>query len=756
MRKALLLLISFAFIQQIFTQDLVYISFNNRSDLYSFVNNTDDDVHYFGDHFLILSGELDQLDNAILLDSKPWVDNFEYSIIYFDEAEKENYISQLSENTSICFNSNSFLVLKHLPEESYPAKNDASIRITKNKAKLANGVKERYQLFEKSDPNPFIESLISEIDMAEIQNSIQQLEDYGTRYYNKPQAFQAEQWIQEQFESLGLETQIHTFPQTGSSGNVIAIQYGTLYPDEYIVCGAHYDTYNSSQDFNHAPGADDNATGVASIIEAARILSQYEMERSIIYCAWAAEEIGLVGSQYYAEDAASDEMDILGYFNLDMTGYLDPTQEFKFVLHYSHNSELLRDYYINIANTYYPGIPIQMTFSSWGSDYASFANNGYMGVSQNEDWSHANPHYHSPTDLIGPSVNNFEQVETYAGLNLASVASLANSLMVIPFPPENLRGLKGDQSALLSWDFIENDIEQYSLYRDGVLIANIDPSLDSYQDTNLDNETTYTYYLTATYAGDIESSPSNEVEVMPLPPISYPFFTDFEDIKALYWDFSEGWSLATNASNSPSHSLTDTRLGFYESNTITHCSLDPILLQGGSEYPYMEFYTMYLLNESGDGDHVYLEIQEQDESEWTILDHFSGTQTQWTLKEYDLNQYFNQEIKLRFRMTTDESLEDFGFFMDDFRIDFHTSIQSVEPESIAIFPNPSSNLIQFRNSTVNSYDVFIVNSLGQIVINQKLNSTENKIDISMLHNGVYFINIPNKTYGQKILKLIKN
>lgn len=754
MKKIILLYIFAGFFNHIIAQDLIYIPFEKRIDQYSF-EYSDFKIHLYGDQFLIASGDYSNINDAIHLDSNPWSDEYVYSIIYVDQKDKAKYICNLSNQSTICLETDSFLIIKHLPEESFPAKNDASVRITKNTAKLAKRTSESYQSFDKSNPDPFVESLINEIDIDGIQANIQHLEEYVTRFYNKPQAFQSEQWIKEQFEALGLEAQIHTFPQPGSSGNVIAIQTGTLYPDEYVVCGAHYDTYNNNQDFEHAPGADDNASGVASIIEAARILSQYEMDRSIIYCAWAAEEIGLVGSQYYAEDAAADQMNILGYFNLDMTGYLDPTQEFHFVLHYSHNSELLRDFYMNIATTYYPGIPIEMSFSSWGSDYASFANNGFMGVSQNEDWSHANPHYHSPTDLIGPSVNNFEQVETYAGLNLASVVSLANSLMVIPFPPDNLTGLKGDQSAFLSWDALEGDIQHYRLYRDDQLIANVDPTENSYEDMGLENETTYNYYITAYYEGDIESSPSNDIDLTPLPPISYPFFTDFEDTKAFYWDYSEGWGLATNASNSPSHSLTDTPEGFYDSNKLSHCTLDPISLNGSTENSFMEFYVMYLLNEAGEGDYVYLEIQEENEEEWTLLDTFSGIQTQWTQMQYDLSEYHNQVVKIRFKMTSDESEENFGFFMDDFRIDFHTNTSGLSYKNISIFPNPASDILNIKMPVIFT-PILIYNGVGQLVINQELNSLENQLDISMLDSGVYYIYIKNEKQDPSIFKLIKN
>ena len=75
---------------------------------------------------------------------------------------------------------------------------------------------------------------------------------------------------------------------------------------------------------NPAPGADDNASGSCGVMEAARILSQYNFSRSIIFCAFSGEEYGLYGSSAFASRAESEGLNIVGYFNLDMIGYRNP------------------------------------------------------------------------------------------------------------------------------------------------------------------------------------------------------------------------------------------------------------------------------------------------------------------------------------------------------------------------------------------------------------------------------------------------
>ncbi len=754
MNKAFLLFLSIFIFSQVQAQSLLYIPYEEAEEVSSFQNNSELTVNLFGDLFIIATSEVNTFEESIILDKYAWAEGFDYSIVYFKNENKEDYISNLPESNTVCYRSDGFIILKHPYGDIYPATNDGTVRITKNKAHLSKAKANRYRLEATKDADPFIQSLIDEIDITGVEELIQHMENYGTRYYNKPQAFEAEQWIKDQFIALGLETEIHTFPQAGSSGNIIAIQEGTLYPDEYIVCGAHYDTYNNNQNFDDAPGADDNATGVASIIEAARILSQYEFDRSIIYCAWSAEEIGLVGSQYYAEDAAEEELDILGYFNLDMTGYLDSSQDFKFVLHYSHNSELLRDYYINMANIYYPGIETVMSFSSWGSDYASFANNGYMGVSQNEDWSHANPHYHSPTDLIGPSVNNFEQVETYAGLNIASVATLAKSLAVLPTAPKNLVGIKGDQEANLSWDLITNEHLGFNIYRNDEFIQLVEPNTNSFTDTGLENETIYNYYITASYMEDIESEPSNSVEIIPMEPISIPFYTDFEGFKSRYWSFTEGWGLASNASSSPSHSLSDKPTGFYDNDSNTSTYLDPFVITNDNDY-YVEFQLKHHLNESGTGDLAFFEYRFENDDEWTIIDSYTGTQSQWSLKSYQLETIINQTLNLRFRLLTDEAGQDFGIFIDDFKIDLNTSIETVKNKQISIYPNPVKDKL-YINSDINFSSAKVLNHLGQKVLNISISHNKNHIDVASLKDGIYMLKLEEKGKVPILIQFVKN
>jgi hypothetical protein len=104
--------------------------------------------------------------------------------------------------------------------------------------------------------------------------------------------------------------------------NVVAIQKGTKYPNRYIIMSGDIDSRVSDpNDFtSDSPGANDNASGMAGTIEAARVLSKYRFENSIVYLGLSGEEQGLYGGKGFAYFAKENEWDIIGVLNNDMIG----------------------------------------------------------------------------------------------------------------------------------------------------------------------------------------------------------------------------------------------------------------------------------------------------------------------------------------------------------------------------------------------------------------------------------------------------
>ena len=285
--------------------------------------------------------------------------------------------------------------------------------------------------------NPTIRAMMDAVSVDSLEASISHLCSYYNRRCDSRYIYEVQDWISARYNGLeGIDTvMLHDFKinkpgypeETGD--NVIAIQWGMTKPEEFVICGAHYDSWNgdtADPDTVRAPGADDNATGVAGIWETAHLLSQHKFDRSIIYANWCAEEIGLIGSAAYAKECAEKQMDIVGYFNLDMTGYLEEGTDIHIHLIYVNRDSLLANFYYNLCDIYYPEMPIRQNWMVSGdSDFSSFNRNGYAALHPFEDVHSYSPYIHTRQDVLGLSVNNLEQSKRFAQLNLGAVAHLA-------------------------------------------------------------------------------------------------------------------------------------------------------------------------------------------------------------------------------------------------------------------------------------------------------------------------------------------
>ncbi|HPS63167.1 MAG TPA: M20/M25/M40 family metallo-hydrolase [Bacteroidales bacterium] len=282
----------------------------------------------------------------------------------------------------------------------------------------------------EADTFPVVFTQVAMVDTVALLADIQHLQDFGTRNCIKPGGVQAQNWISDRMQSLGLSVELQNFPMGGydASDNVIGTLTGWVNPDEYVVIGGHYDSYAWG---DQEPGADDNATGTAGVLEAARILGQYKFERSIVFCAFSGEEYGLYGSEAYAARAQQQGMNILGYFNIDMSGYNAPGETIHTDMIAPASATELSDFYKAVSAIYLPGFPVlDATVIPGGSDHMSFNNHGYMGIFPCEEDQSYSPFIHTADDLVGASVNSLLKVQKFTQASLASVATLA-----IPYDP---------------------------------------------------------------------------------------------------------------------------------------------------------------------------------------------------------------------------------------------------------------------------------------------------------------------------------
>ena len=188
-------------------------------------------------------------------------------------------------------------------------------------------------------------------------------------------------------ESYGLASTLETFTYSGHAGeNVVATMTGTVYPTRVYVIGAHYDSANT-------PGADDNASGVALVLEAARVLSQYSSDCTIRFIAFDLEELGLYGSAAYCNAHSTD--DIRGMVSLDMVCY-DPNTDHALI--YGRTASNPIKSAVAAAATMYGGLTYTINGQLDQSDHASFEAKGWQAclLIEGDVWD--NPYYHTSQD----------------------------------------------------------------------------------------------------------------------------------------------------------------------------------------------------------------------------------------------------------------------------------------------------------------------------------------------------------------------
>lgn len=190
-------------------------------------------------------------------------------------------------------------------------------------------------------------SVIEAVSAQRLENDIRTLANFGTRNtfsdtISKTRGIgAARRWIKAEFDKIdnNCNNCLEVFYQkdlvTPKDGNrvpkeayvvnVVAVQKGTKYPNRYIIMTGDIDSRNSdTMDYtNDAPGANDNASGMAGTIETARVLSKYQFENSIVYLGLSGEEQGLFGGKGFAEYAKKNNWEIIGVLNNDMIGNIE-------------------------------------------------------------------------------------------------------------------------------------------------------------------------------------------------------------------------------------------------------------------------------------------------------------------------------------------------------------------------------------------------------------------------------------------------
>ena len=198
-----------------------------------------------------------------------------------------------------------------------------------------------------SQQDPRIFDIINEVSAERIEKDIRQLVNFGTRHTmsdtkSKTRGIGAARtWIKSEFEKIStacnncLEVSEQRTLEKGNEKtritmdtevvNILAIKRGTKYPNRYVIMAGDIDN-RVSDPLNYkddSPGANDNASGMAGVLEAARVLSKYDFESSILFVGLSGEEQGLFGGRHLAVKATEEKWEIIGVLNNDMIGNIE-------------------------------------------------------------------------------------------------------------------------------------------------------------------------------------------------------------------------------------------------------------------------------------------------------------------------------------------------------------------------------------------------------------------------------------------------
>lgn len=307
------------------------------------------------------------------------------------------------------------------------------------------------------DNQATVDAWLPQVQEGNIYDSIAALSGltpphFPNRYYASPHGRAAAEWIRDTWSALAARharahVALHeSCTSCSTQPSVILSIQGSDLADEVVVVGAHLDSIKgngSDGDNQVAPGADDDASGVATMTEIIRVAlaSGWKPRRTVEFHAYAAEEVGLRGSNAIANQYQNEGVNVVGMLQLDMTNYrTTASYELRIVTDYSNSA--LQLYFQQLFDTYLA--PMGMTRSSLScgyacSDHASWTNRGFPAGMLFEageelqypgDWADF-PYIHTANDTLANMGDSAQHSVPFAQFGLAFIGELGKTTVVL-------------------------------------------------------------------------------------------------------------------------------------------------------------------------------------------------------------------------------------------------------------------------------------------------------------------------------------
>lgn len=288
---------------------------------------------------------------------------------------------------------------------------------------------------------PSVNAMLAGVAELNIRNTVNSLStNWTTRRYNVQSGADAATWLKNQWTTLAAgrtDVSVATFAHTWLQPSVIATITGTTLPNEVVVLGGHLDSINQSSSTGAAPGADDDASGVASITEVFRVAmaNGYKPARTVKFMAYAGEEVGLYGSDAIAKSFKSSGVNVVGVMQLDMTNYKGSSYDFGMVT--DNTNATLNSFTTSLIGTYLPGTTYtNITCGYACSDHASWNSAGYPSTMPFEaTMTTDNPNIHTANDTLSVTSGTTTNSVKFAKLGVAFMGEVAKGATTGNTPP---------------------------------------------------------------------------------------------------------------------------------------------------------------------------------------------------------------------------------------------------------------------------------------------------------------------------------
>ncbi|WP_048985102.1 M20/M25/M40 family metallo-hydrolase [Burkholderia cenocepacia] len=277
---------------------------------------------------------------------------------------------------------------------------------------------------------PQIGTWVQQLQASNIVGTITSLSGFTNRYYTTSHGVAASDWLALQWKQLAgaraditVEQVAHTgFPQK----SVILTIRGSDPAAGTVVLGGHLDsTVGRTTENTRSPGADDDASGIASLTEALRVLlaNNYRPKRTIKFVGYAAEEAGLLGSKAIAKQFRTQNANVVGVLQLDMTNYKGDPKDIYLITDYTNAAQ--NTYVKNLAATYLPELAVGTSQCGYAcSDHASWNAQGYPASFPFEADQNDSPYIHTVNDTLENSDRQANHALKFGKLALAYAVDL--------------------------------------------------------------------------------------------------------------------------------------------------------------------------------------------------------------------------------------------------------------------------------------------------------------------------------------------